>query len=401
MKFTDALGLALESLGGHRLRTALSGVAVAIGATAVLLLTGLGDAAKGYVSGQFAGLGSNLITVTRGRVETSGGMPFPMASTRDLTLADCEALQRRVAGVIEVVPLALTSGSVEFESRRRDVYVIGVSAEYRKIRQLELAAGRFLPPGEMDREERVTVLGDRLRRELFGNENPVGRSVRIANARFRVIGALAPKGREAGFDLDDMAYAPAASILALFDQSSLTRVIVQARDAASLPQVQAEIRATLIDRHRDEDFTMTTPDAMLKSFRSILNALTLALAGIAAISFAVAGIGIMNVMLVAVSQRVTEVGLLKALGARPRQIAGLFLLESVLLSGLGAILGVAAGLLLAALARHLFPVLPVSPAPAWIAIVLATSLVTGGAFGFMPARRASRLAAAAALQGRR
>ena len=401
MNALDSIGLALESLRGHRLRTTLSGIAVAIGATAVLLLTSLGDAAKAYVTGQFAGLGSNLVTITRGRVETTGGMPIPIASTRDLTLADCDALRLRVRGVLRVVPMALASGAVEYEDRRRDVYVLGVTEPYLEVRQMQMAVGRFLPPGDLEREERVVVLGDRVKRELFGSDNPIGRSVRVSRARFRVIGVLAPKGRSTGFDLDDMVYAPAGTILTLFDQASLTRVLVQARDADAIPRVKQDLRAVLIDRHREEDFTLATPDAMLKSFRSILDALTLALAGIAAISFAVAGIGIMNVMLVAVSERVTEVGLLKALGAHPGQISRLFLLESLLISGLGALLGVAAGLALAALARRLFPVLPLHPAAWWIAVVLLTCLLTGGVFGLAPARRAARLPAAAALQGRR
>jgi len=401
VKLVDSLQLALEALRGHRLRTVLSGVAVAIGVTAVLLLTALGDAAKRYVTDQFAGLGTNLVTVTRGKVESTGGMPIPLASTRDLTLADCEAVRRRVPGVAEVVPMAFASGPVEYGNRSRDVYVFGVTAPFQGVRDLPVAMGRFLPEGELGREERVVVLGDRLRRELFGAGNPIGHSVRVARSRFRVIGTLAPKGQSTGFDLDDVAYVPVGTAMALFDQPSLTRVVVQARDVSVLPRVIAGVRATLIDRHREEDFTITTPNAMLESFHAILNALTLALAGIAAISLAVAGIGIMNVMLVAVSERITEVGLLKALGARPLQISRLFLIESLLISGIGALIGVAAGLAVAALARRLFPALPIAPAPAWIAVVIVLALATGGVFGLFPARRASRLEAAAALQGRR
>ncbi len=401
MRWADVLGLSLESLGGHRLRTVLSGIAVGIGATSVLLLTSLGDAAKGYVTGQFSALGTNLVTVSRGLTRTTGGMPLGLAGTRDLTLGDCDAIRLRVPQVAEVAPMSMTTAAVAYGARERDVYVFGVTEPFRRVRSLSVAAGEFLPPGEIGRNQPVLVLGDRLRRELFGSENPVGRTVRVSEARFRVIGALAPKGRSFVYDYDDAAFVPVGAAMSLFDQSGVYRIALQARDAASVPAVIAGTRAVLIDRHREEDFTLTTPDAMITSFRSILDALTIGLAGIAAISLAVAGIGIMNVMLVAVSERVAEVGLLKALGARPSQITRLFLSEALLLSAAGAILGMLAGLGLVALARRLFPVLPLSPSPAWMAAILVLALVTGGVFGLGPARRAARLPAAEALQGRR
>jgi putative ABC transport system permease protein len=177
--------------------------------------------------------------------------------------------------------------------------------------------------------------------------------------------------------------------------------MVQAGDEASIPAVVRQVREVLTDRHRAEDFTVVTQDAMLGSFRNIIQALTLALAAIAAISLAVAGIGIMNVMLVSVSERVHEVGLIKALGGKRREITSLFLVEAVLLSGLGALLGLAFGAIVLRIAAGLWTFLPLVPSPAWAAVILGFSLVTGAAFGFIPARRAARLPAAESLRGTR
>jgi putative ABC transport system permease protein len=400
MRAVDVLGLALESLRLHRLRTALSTAAVAIGVTAVLLLTTLGDAAKGYVIAQFASFGSNLVIVMPGRTETFGTSSTAEAGTHDLTIADGEAVRRRSAAARMAVPVSLGNAGVEYEGRRRDVYVIGTTAEYAPLRGLRVAAGSFLPAGDAQRGERVVVLGARLRRELFAGVNPLGARVRIGEAPFRVIGTLEAQGRSMGVDMDDLAVIPVATAMPLFEQSTLHRLMLQARDVTAVPRLVADARVILADRHRDEDFTIVTQDALLTSFRAILDALTAALAAIAAISLAVAGIGIMNVMLVAVSERVGEVGLLKALGARPGQVAQLFLAEAVLLTGFGAAIGVGLGLGLVAVAARLWPALPFAPSPAWIGLVLGLALAAGAAFGVWPARRAAALPAVEALRRR-
>jgi putative ABC transport system permease protein len=400
MRASDIASLAGESLRGHRMRTGLSMLAVAIGATAVLLLTSLGDAAKRYVIAQFASLGTNLVAVAPGRVETSG-LGGSVGGTRDLTLEDMEAIRRRARAVLEVTPLSLGAAQVEYEQRHRDVYVIGTTSAFAKSRALSLAAGQFLPAGDPRRGEPVVVLGSELRHELFGSENPLGKSVRLAESRFRVIGVLEPKGQSLGIDFNDLAIVPVAAGLRLFNQSSLHRLTVQAPDEASIPVTLREVRAILIDRHKAEDFTLVTQDAMLQSFRSIIGALTLALAAIAAISLAVAGVGIMNVMLVSVSERVSEVGLLKALGGRRKQIMGLFLAEALLLSGAGAVSGLILGAILLRVASGIWPELPLAPNPVWAAAILLFALSAGALFGIIPARRAARSSAADALRGRR
>ncbi len=401
MKRRDLIALARETLTLHRLRTGLTLAAIAIGVTAVLLLTALGDAAKGYVVKEFAGVGTNLVIVVPGKVETSGGMPAFGGSTRDLTLEDTEAILRRCSAVREVAPFSLGTGQIEYAERSRDVRVIGTTTPFLEVRKLTLSAGRFLPPGDPRQGDRVVVLGQKVARELFQGENPLGRPVRIAQWRFRVIGVLGAKGTSLSIDYDDLVIVPVAVGLRMFNQTGLFRIMVEADAPAAVPAAVGQVRAVLTERHDgDEDFTLVTQDAMLQTFGAVIDALTAGLAGIAAISLAVAGIGIMNVMLVSVSERTGEVGLLKALGARRRQILDVFLVEAVMLSTLGAVAGVIVGVVVIVIAGRLWPFIPIQPSAGWIALVMTLALVAGVSFGLMPARRAARLDAADALRGR-
>jgi putative ABC transport system permease protein len=401
VKLTDAALLAIESLTLHRLRTGLSAVAVGIGVTAVLVLAGLGDAVKRYVVEQFAAMGSNLVMIMPGKTETSGAVMVGTWGDRDLTLEDADAIRRRVPGLSAVVPMSLGSAAFRYAERRRDVYVIGVTSDYEAMRELTVRRGEFLPSGDLRAGGSVVVIGTKLAREVFGNEDPVGRMVRIAERRFRVVGVLGPKGQSLGYDFDELALVPVATGMRMFDQSSLYRILVQASDAAALPRVIAATREVVMDRHRAEDFTIVSQDAMLRSFRSILDALTAAVAGIAAISVAVAGIGIMNIMLIAVSERVAEVGLLKALGANRGEITRLFLLEAMFLSGWGGALGITLGIGAILAVAHARPDFPLEPSGPWTLAIFVVALTVGGVFGLLPARRAAGLAAAEALRGKR
>ena len=401
MKLADAASLAIESLTLHRLRTGLSAVAVGIGVTAVLVLAGLGDAVKRYVVEQFAAMGSNLVMITPGKTETSGAVMVGTWGDRDLTLEDADAIRRRVPGLSAVVPMSLGSAAFRYAERRRDVYVVGVTSDYEAMRELTVHRGEFLPGGDLRAGGSVVVIGTKLAREVFGNEDPVGRMVRIAERRFRVIGVLGPKGQSLGYDFDELALVPVATGMRMFDQSSLYHILVQASDATALPRVIAATREVVMDRHRAEDFTIVSQDAMLRSFRSILDALTAAVAGIAAISVAVAGIGIMNIMLIAVSERVAEVGLLKALGADRGEITRLFLLEAMFLSGWGGALGITLGIGAILAVAHARPDFPLEPSGPWTLAIFVVALTVGGVFGLLPARRAAGLAAAEALRGKR
>jgi putative ABC transport system permease protein len=245
------------------------------------------------------------------------------------------------------------------------------------------------------------VLGSGLRTELFGGKPALGLWVRINDRRFRVIGILGGGGESLGQNIDDMAVIPIASAQSLFNTPSLFRVLIQARSGQDIKRAQIAARNIIRERHDGEDdVTIVTQDALLDTFDGILRALTYTVGGIAGISLAVAGILIMNVMLVAVSQRVAEIGLLKALGAPKRQVLQLFLIESILLAGAGAALGVLLGLLAIVVLAQIFPMFPIA-APLWAPLAaVCVAVVTGLLFGVLPARRAAGLDPVHALTGK-
>ncbi|MGE5412824.1 MAG: ABC transporter permease [Syntrophomonadaceae bacterium] len=388
----DLLAFSAGALRGHRLRTGLSLLGVAIGVASVVLLTSLGEGARLYVTGEFASLGTNLVIVLPGKTETTGVTPFISGVTHDLTVEDGETIRRRVRGARRVAPVAFGTATARFGERSRDVAVAGTTADFLGVRNIRLQSGRYLPAGEAALGQKVCVIGAKIQQELFGGRNPLGEMLRLGPERFRVIGVMAPRGMSIGMDLDDIVQIPVTAALRLFNQSSLFRILVEVRSNAEIPAAKAAIVALLRERHGGaEDVTLLTQDSVLATFGRILGLLTAALAGIAAISLTVAGLGIMNVMLVAVSERTQEIGLLKALGVTGRQIVGVFLVEAAILSTAGGAAGLAVAFAGAGLLRHLFPSFPVQP-PAWaVAAAVLVSLSVGLLFGAMPARRASRL----------
>jgi len=389
----DTVRFAVRAAAGYPLRTALMILAMAIGVAAVVVLTALGDGARRYVVSEFSALGSNLIIVLPGRTATGGvGVGSFITNTpRDLTVRDAEALLR-ASLVRRIAPLAVGSSEIAYGGRLRDVMVVGSNADFLDIRAMTMAQGRFLPREDLARASALAVLGATVRDELFGSEPAVGRMIRVGDRRLRVIGVLAKSGQALGMNTDELVIVPVATAQAMFNTNTLFRVLVEARSREALAPAQRQIEALLRARREGElDVTLITQDAVLGTFDRILGALTLAVAGIAGISLAVAGILVMNVMLVAVTQRTGEIGLLKALGATGRAIRYAFLAEAALLSLVGALVGLALGHLGAWGLRLAFPVLPAFP-PDWAVFAgLATALATGLLFGVLPARRAARL----------
>jgi putative ABC transport system permease protein len=402
VKPIDVLRFAWTSLRGYPARTLLMTVAMAIGVAAVVIFTALGEGARRYVVDQFSALGTNLVIVFPGRSETAGTGPgmFLGQTPRDLTLDDALALTRSRA-VRRVAPLAVGSALVSFGGRSREAPVVGTTAEWEAIRNMQMAQGAFLPPGDPHAPSPVCVIGATVRDELFGAAPALGQVVRIGDRRFRVIGVLATQGQHMGFNTDEMVVVPVASAQALYNINTLLRVLIEARSRDELDAAKRDIIRIIRDRHQGElDVTVVTQDAVLATFDRVLTALTLAVGGIAAVSLGVAGILIMNVMLIAVSQRTREIGLLKAVGAAPRQIRLLFFGEAVLLSSIGATLGVVLGFIGNLVIVRLYPVLPAAT-PAWAAVAaVVTAVATSIAFSVMPARRAARLDPVLALSGR-
>jgi putative ABC transport system permease protein len=342
-----------------------------------------------------------LLIVLPGRSETTGGPPPLLGQIpRDLTLADALSLFRSTA-IHRVAPISVGAASVSWQQREREVTILGSTPDIFEIRDLSMIGGRFLPAIDATLAAPVCVMGYRLKNEIFGKSNAIGQRIRIGDRRFRVIGVLAPKGQSIGLDMSDVAIVPVASAQILFNTASLFRILVQAKGRETLFKAKESILNIIRSRHDGEDdVTVITQDALLTTFDRIINALTMTVAGIAGISLAVAGILIMNVMLISVSQRTAEVGLLKAIGAPAAQILTIFLTEAALLSLIGALAGMVFALTGSRLLALAFPSFPMR-IPVWAAgAAIGVSLLTGLIFGVLPARRAARLDAVLALTRR-
>jgi len=393
MTLSDTLLFASGSLRGSRTRTLLMILAMSIGVASVVVLTGLGEGARRYVINQFSSLGTNLVIVLPGRTETAGIGPGMLLGQipRELSLDDAQALLRSRA-IGRIAPLTIGSSQISQGALNREVVVLGSTGDLLEVRHMSLAQGQFLPTGDLHSSESVCVLGTKIKNELFGQQQAVGAWVRLGDRRFRVIGIMASQGESMGFNTDEIVIVPVASAHMLFNTSGLFRVLVEAKSRDSIEQAKQDAEEILLRRHNGErDVTVITQDAVVATFDRILTALTLAVGGIAGISLAVAGILIMNVMLIAVSQRIKEIGLLKALGAPAAQIRNLFFAEAVLLSGIGSVVGLILGEAGIWVIGRIYPSLPVV-APWWAVLAaLGIALGTGILFSVWPARRAARL----------
>lgn len=392
MKTADTLQFASLSLRSSPARTLLMILAMAIGVAAVVVLTALGEGARRYVVGQFSSLGTNLLIVLPGRTETAGIGPGMLLGQvpREVTLDDAEALLRSPA-IRRLAPLTVGSSSISLGALNREVLVLGSTADLLEVRHMSMGQGEFLPRGDIDDASPVCVLGAKIRRELFGTGRAIGEWIRLGDRRFRVIGVMEEQGESMGFNTDELVIVPVASAHMLFNTSGLFRILVEAKSRDTVAQAKRDAERIMFERHGERDVTVVTQDAVLATFDRILRALTLAVGGIAAISLSVAGILIMNVMLIAVAQRVREIGLLKALGAPPALIRNLFFAEAALLSGVGSLAGLVLGEIGTFMIGQAYPVLPVA-APWWAVLAaFGTALGTGILFSVWPARRAARL----------
>ena len=393
----DLTRIAFTAVLRHRLRTLLSLLGVAIGVSAVVLLAALGEGARLFVTNQFTSIGSNLLILTPGKNETTGAFPGIGGVPNELTLDDAIALKRNLTRIRRMAPMAVGIETVANGERRRRVNVFGSSPSLFAIRQLTLREGRSLPEARLDRSAQIVVLGSMTARELFRNESAVGKVVRIGEWRMRVIGVLAPVGMQIGIDMDDVAVIPVATAMQMFNRVGLAQVMLEMHTHEDMEVACPTVVNLIAERHGEEDVTCISQGSIVGALSAIVNALTFGIIAIAAVSLSVAGIGIMNVMLVSVSERTAEIGLVKAMGARPAQIIAVFLAEAVLLSFLGGVLGLVVGLGGIRLVGALFPAFPAS-APLWSVIAsMSISLIVGTIFGVLPARHAAGLDPIAAL----
>jgi putative ABC transport system permease protein len=393
MRSRDLLRFSWRSFTASRLRAALMLLAMAIGIAAVVIVTSLGEGARRYVTQEFANLGTNLVLVFPGRSETAGTGPGLLITrtARDLTVEDAAAL-RHVRWVTRVAPVSVGTAEASRGKFNREVTVVGTNADWFALRRMTTREGTVLPPEEANTETAVCVLGSIVKNEFFGNQPAVGERIRLGDRKFRVIGVLPSRGMGLGMNIDEMVLVPVDTAQSLFNSTTLFRIVVETSNRDMNDQVRNEVEDLLAKRHQGErDVTVMTEDAVLATFDNILVALTLAIAAIASISLVVAGVLITNLMLISVSQRRTEIGLLKALGASQPQIRNIFLSEAVLLAAVSGALGILAGEAGVILIRALYPTFPAA-VPMWVVgAALAAALITGTLFSFLPARRAAQL----------
>ncbi len=393
MKISDTFRFAAKAATATPLRTSLLVLAMSIGVASVVILTALGDGARRYVVDEFSAIGTNLVIVLPGRSETRGFNPANLVGStpRDLTIDDAESLLK-LSGVARVAPLVVATSEINAKGKLRETMLVGTNSEYINICQLKMGLGRFLSKTEAGAGSTEVVIGAVIRKEIFGAENPLGKTVRIGDRRLRIVGVLAQGGRGMGMTTDELMIVSTATAQSMLNTNTLFRIMIEARSREQIEEVKSRVLKAITQRHDgEEDITVITQDAILQTFDKILNVLTMGVAGIAGISLAVAGILVMNVMLVSVTQRTSEIGLMKAIGATSAAIRQLFLVEAVLLSLSGAVVGIGLGYLGAGVLRQLYPTFPAYP-PAWAVIAgFGTALISGIVFGVMPARRAAQL----------
>ncbi len=390
MFMSDWAKLSLGSLSSQRMRSFLTALGIAVGIASVVLLTSIGEGVHKFVLSEFTQFGTNLIAVTPGRATTTGVSGAIISNVRPLSMDDALALAQ-IPKVLGVVPFIQGNAPVELGKRSRRSYIFGVGPEVPAVWQMKVATGRFLPEDDPRAARSFVVLGSKVRDELFKSENPLGRRIRIGGERYRVIGVMESKGQMLGFDLDDSVYIPAARALAMFDRESLMEIDLLYAPGITADKIVKRVKALLVARHSLEDFTITTQEQMLDVLGSVLNILTTAVGALGGISLLVGGVGILTIMTIAVNERRAEIGLLRAIGARKRQILALFLGEAVVLASIGGLAGLVIGAGGAWLLGQAVPALPTHTPYAYVALAEMLAVLIGLLAGVLPAHRAASL----------
>ncbi len=390
MRARDAAAFAFSAIRGQPLRSALTALGIAVGIAAVVLLLSLGTGLQRYVLEQFTQFGTNLLQVTPGLKSTFGVSGSMMNSVRPLSLDDATALGS-LPHVRAINPSLFGNVAVEAGARSRRCMANGVGPAMPEVWRFPVALGSFLPPDDPRAARAFVVLGDKVRRELFGETNPLGEIVRIGGDRYRVVGVMSPKGQFLGIDLDDAVYVPVARALELFDREGLMEIDVLFASGAPVDEVTAAVRRTLVARHGGEDCTITAQQQMLDVLGSVLSVLTFAVAALGGISLVVGGVGILTIMTIALRERIAEIGLLRAIGATRNQLRWLFLGEAAAIATLGGTAGLAVGAAATWLLRAIAPAMPVAIAGWHVLLAEGVSVAIGLVAGVLPAQRASRL----------
>ena len=392
MRLAEAWRVALDALRANRLRSVLTMLGVVIGVAAVVALVAIGTGTKQQNEQQVEGLGSNLLLVVPGRLEAGSA---PSVST--LSLDDVDVVSRVVGDRNRVAVTVASGETVRTGSRSTFASMQGVLETTPTVFVRHLDRGSYLTRSDVSTARRVAVLGAGVADQLFGDRDPIGRQITIGGVRFRVIGTFERLGQSLGVDRDGEVHVPITAAQRLLGTDRVDGLAIRAPDRERIDALGADVVAALTERHPDSDFSAVTQEQILGVLGDILGVLTGVLAAIAGISLLVGGVGVSNIMLVSVRERTREIGLRKAVGARPRDIGLQFLLEAVLLTTIGGVIGMALGITAALLVDRLSPV---PAAVTWWSLALAfgVSALVGIIFGVVPAQRAGRLDPVVALR---
>jgi putative ABC transport system permease protein len=408
MSWLETFRTGLEAVRSHRLRSGLTMLGILIGIAAVILTVGLGEGAQAQVSQRINSLGTNLLIISPGSTTGTGGIRGGFGSASTLTRADADALASKVAApdIAAVAPTTQSSGTLVAGSTNWTTSVVGTTPAWLRVRARKVSTGRFITDADEQDAAAVTVLGASTATELFGNGNPVGQLVTLRGVPLQVVGVLESSGATGGANNDDTAVVPsntaAQRLFGAAARTTLNAVYVEATSSSTLSAAYQEAQSELLAMHHlsavgTADFTITSQESLLTAATQVDRTLTILLGGIAAISLLVGGIGVMNIMLVSVTERIREIGLRKALGARPSVIRRQFLIEASVLGLAGGVLGVILGLVGTVVLPH-FISSPVALSPTASVIAIAVAVGIGVAFGVYPASRAARLAPIDALR---
>ncbi|HWR98097.1 MAG TPA: ABC transporter permease [Candidatus Methanoperedens sp.] len=392
MLYWTIFTVGIQSLLANKLRSILAMLGIIIGVGAVIAMLAIGSGAQKQVLDRFSAMGTNLLIVMPGQRGSHGVMS---GSQQNLTLEDAQAITREAENVTLVAPGVQGNYQVKYANKNTRTTVFGTAPTYFRIRDVQIERGRLFTEGEVDRMARVGVIGPTAAKNLFGESDPVGEVIKVKGINFTIVGLAKTKGEGWGSPDDRIIVPYTTAMQILLGVTYLREIDVQTADEKVLAGVQEKVAALIRERHRiregaDDDFQITNMDEIRKNASEVTDIFKYLLGGIAAISLLVGGIGIMNIMLVTVTERTREIGIRKAIGAQERHILFQFIIEAVIISGLGGLLGLGVGLLAAWLVPQFGPLKTnVEPASALLAIGVAAGV--GIFFGFYPAWRAARL----------
>jgi putative ABC transport system permease protein len=406
MNIFEALRVAFAGLLANRLRSSLTMLGILIGVAAVILLVAVGNGASVQINNQIQALGANVIFVYPSNARGTGGVSQGFGTSQTLSMADVDAINSRQQDpdVVAAIPIAQSGGQITFANQNYFAPTTGTTVDFPQVRDYQIAEGSFFTQDDVTSQHRVVVLGSTVVTNLFGSTDPVGQTIKINRQSFRVIGVFAAKGGSGLGSQDNVVVAPITAVWAYLSGGrgkNISQIVASASSPTTVTQAETELTTILLQRHQisdpaQADFQLQSQQDILNQATSISTALTLVLGAIAGISLVVGGIGIMNIMLVTVTERTREIGIRKAIGARWRDVLMQFLIEAMVLSGLGGALGIALGTLLAVEAPHIpaiatssFPP-PVVSVPS-VLLAFGVSVGIGLFFGIYPANRAARL----------